>query len=103
MVAFGTTYAMDRFIWLIPLIMTLMIRGYVYNFIMKSKICKVYLKSKVIAYLYLFALIGVGLVMYSPYIDNEKNIFKVELRKIIICTLGWTTMDVCLGLALYLA
>jgi hypothetical protein len=105
MISFGTTYAMDRFIWLIPLFMTLMIRPYAYNFIYKSKLCKVYLKAQVIAFLHLFAILGVGLVIYSPKI-NQKNYVtfaSIKLKRIILCTIGWTTMDLCLGIASFLA
>lgn len=69
MISFGTTYFMDRFIWLIPLFMALLIKPYVSNIISSSLLCKVYLKARTIAFLYLFAALGTGLIIYSPQIN----------------------------------
>jgi hypothetical protein len=81
MVAFGATWNMDRFIWIIPLVMRLIIQPYVYNFIAKSKLCKVYLKAKVIAYLHLVSVFGGGLVIYSSYV-SEKDYVSFFLSKV---------------------
>lgn len=97
MISFGTTYAMDRFIWLIPLILCVILRPYAFNFIARSSFCKVYLKSKIIAYLNLLSILGVFFIFASSEINEA-----YYLKRIIVCTIGWTITGLTLGLTSYL-
>ena len=104
MISFGTTYAMDRFIWLIPLVLCLILRPYAYNFIARSSFCKVYLKAKIIAFLNLLSIIGVAFIIASSEINEAYYVIisPIQLKRIIVCTIGWTITGLTLGLTSYL-
>lgn len=96
MISFGTPNIVDAFIWILPNVLSILLRPYLINMV-HITVHREQAEVDIISASGLAAALGCGLVGFSCLFES------VLWIRIAACTIGWTLMDLGLELQLFFA
>ena len=103
MIIHKTPAWLDSFVWITPIILAVLFRPYLVRFIHQIH-WKVYREINVTCIALILGAVGCFVVGMSCDVQKKKGaIFSHTFVRILLCSLGWTLMDVGFEFALYFA
>jgi hypothetical protein len=95
---------LDSFIWITPIVIAVLLRPYIVRFIHQINL-KVYREINITCIALLVGAMGCFITGYSCDVEKrgKDSIFSRTFLRILICTIGWTLMDVGFEFSLFFA